>query len=335
MLNKLLEYNYSAIGIFFFIALVKTILFLTGQVDSGEYSYSLFRIFEDPSFWGGMVSALVTVLLGILILVNSERNAKRNDFSFWLVLIFSIQLCFNRYYSISVEHIGLFFFILSFFSFSKSIAIQQKTKSTIDSFNLSFTMALGCLFTPHLVYMIPLFWLGLILIGNASPKGFLASLLGFSVPFLLIDTTIFSLYYGEATYTHLYLWEQLMREVSTAPMHLGRWEQVANIGPLALIVMSIMLTFKYNYTVKTVVRKFNFFNVLMLAYTFIMVTTGLIPAHFGMMITFVSTSYLFSNFQTLATTVWRNVFLVVLLVSAVISYPPVINGIISLFQMIF
>ncbi|MDA3854365.1 MAG: hypothetical protein PF444_09035, partial [Bacteroidales bacterium] len=119
MLNRLLEYNYSAVGIFFFIALLKLSMFFSGQVDSGDYSYSLFSIFSQPSIASALISALVTVLLGIFILVNSEHNAKRTDFSFWLVLIFALQMSFFSYFSLTEEHLGLFFFIVSFFFFSR------------------------------------------------------------------------------------------------------------------------------------------------------------------------------------------------------------------------
>jgi hypothetical protein len=335
MLKRLLEYNFSAIGIFLFLALIKTLLFFTGQVESGDYDYSLFSIFQGTGFWSGIFAALVTVLLGAFVLINSERHAKRSDFSYLLVLIFGFLFCFNKYYAITVEHLGLFFFITSFYFLSKGISNLRRSDSVIGTFNMAFALSIGTLFTPHLIYMLPIFWIGAVVISTSSFKGFIASLLGFVLPYVIIDTLIYSLYHDVASYTHLYVIEQLGRTLESSVIQIQGWEQLANVGPIILIIISTYITFLNTFSVKTVVRKFNLVNFFFLLYTILMIVTGLIPSHFGMMVLFIPTAYLFSNFHTLASPSKQNAFLYVLLVSAALSYPPVMEGIISLYELVF
>lgn len=335
MLNRLLEYNYSAVGIFFIIALLKLVLFYTGQTDSGEYAYSLFSIFSETTFSTALISAFSSVLLGVLILVNSERHAKRSDFSFWLVLIFALQMSFNTYFSFTVEHIGLFFFIIALFFFSKGLSDIEKSKSIIDCFNLTFFLSVGTLFTPHLIYLMPLFWLSRIVLGAACFRSFLASLLGLIIPFVIIDAIIYVFYADVAQYTHLFVIEQLGSGDFINAVRLDSWEQISLLGPLFLLNYSLYITFANAYTMKTVVRKFNNINLIILVYLSLATLLGIIPAHFGMMLIFVPTAYFYSNFQTLASDKWQRAFLWILLVSLALSYPPVIRGIISLYEMMF
>ena len=334
MLNRLLEYNYSAVGIFFFIALLKLVLFFTGQVDSGEYSNSLFNILSQPSVTGALLSALITVILGILILINSERHAKRTDFSFWLVLIFALQMNFNTYFSLSVEHIGLFFFILSLFFFSKGIADTEKTRSIIDCFNLAFFLAVGILFTPHLIYTVPLFWICRLLLGIASVRSIIASFLGLCLPFIIIDSLIFIFYPDSAQYTHRFLLNQLHEGSFINVLKINSWQQLSIIGPLVLLIYSMYLTLANAYTMKTVVRKFNTVNVIILIYLAIVIILGIIPSHFGLMLLFVPAAYFFSNFQAFANQRWQHTFLWIFLFSLALSFPPIIDGIISLYEML-
>lgn len=335
MLNRLLEYNYSAVGIFIFITLLKLVLFFTGQTYSGEYDYSLFSIFNEVKFSTALLSSLSTVLLGIFVLINSERHAKRSDFSFWLVLIFALQMSFNSFFAFTVEHLGVFFFILSLYFFSKGLNDFDKSASIVDSFNLSFFIAVGTLFTPHLIYTLPLFLLCRIVIGTSSFRSFLASILGIALPFIIIDVIIFAFYADVAQYTHLFVLEQLSSGNITEVLRFNTWEHLSLLGPLFLLVYSLYITFANAYTMKTVVRKFNTVNLIILLYIGIALLLGFIPSHFGSMLFIVPTAYFYSNFHTLTSRAWQQAFLWIFLVSIALSYPPVIRAIISVYEMVF
>lgn len=334
MLNRLLQYNYSAIGIFIFIALLKLALFLTGQVDSGTYSSSIITINNSTSIGGGILAALVTVCLGTFILINSEKHAKRNDFSYWLVLIFGVQMSFNGYYAVTSEHIGLFFFILSFYFFSRGIASVGKSRFILNIFNLSLSIAVGTIFTPELIYTLPLFWICHNIIYRPSLRGLFASVLGIVLPFFIIDSFIF-IYGGEATqYTHLAIIEQLKQTRALAPRS-ETWMQLSHIGPAILTIVSLIITFSRSKTAKTVVIKFNRVNSIVYLYLVIMLITKLLPYHLATMLVFVPASYFYSNLQVLSSNTWQRIYVVTILISVALSYPPVIKGIISLYEMIF
>lgn len=335
MLNRLLEYNYSAVGIFIFIALLKLGLFFTGQVDSGDYDLSLFRVFVAPSLSGALLSAFTTVLLGVFILVNSERHAKRTDFSFWLVLIFALLMSFYSYFSFTVEYIGLFFFIFSFFFFSKGLSDFEKTRSIIDSFNMAFFLAVGSLFTPHLIYTLPLFWICRSLLGIISLRSVLASLIGIVLPYVIIDSIIFVFFTDLAQYTHCFVLEQLNDGDFITILKLNSWEQLSLVGPIFFLFYAIYLTFSNAYKVKTVVRKFNMINLVVIVYIAVAILLGVIPSHFGLMLMFVPTAYFYSNFQATVSFRWQQGFLWMLLLSLALSFPPVIEGIFSLYQLVF
>ena len=336
MLNRLLEYNYSAICIFIFAIVIKFALYFTGLVDSASYSFSLFNINITPLLFSGILSALSTVILGILILVNSERHAKRRDFSLWIVLIFTLQLSFNTFFAFSVEYIGVLFFVLSLFFFSKNINSVEQRHGVLDCFNLTFSLAIGTLFTPHLLFTLPLFWISRLLINQSSFKSFLASSLGYILPFLIIDSIIFSFYPEEYNYTHQEVFAQIRIHLhSNEEPYQWSWTQLSNIGPLVLLLLSLYTTFAKAHTLKTITRKFNLFNLIILIYITLAMTFDLIPRHFSMMLIFVPTAYFYANFQSQTRRHWRNVFLWVLIISAFLSYPETIERFISLYQLVF
>lgn len=334
MLNQALKYNYSAFLILMFALLLKVVLYYSHQVYNSEYDASIIRLFDSPSLWSGMFAALMSVLIGLLLLINSERFAKRTDFSLWIVLLFVLQMNFYSSFSFSPEYVGLFFFVVSLYYFFKGTSVIDK-KTTLDCFNLSFSLAIGCYFTPHLVYLLPLFWLGRIIAGQAHIKSFLASLLGFIIPFFIVDAIIYVFYSDVAAYTSVYLLHQLQIHESVFVCLPRSWSQLANIGPMILLVISIIVSFADAMSSKIVIRKYNQMNVLVLLYILVMIIIGLVPLHFGMLLIFAPASYFYSNFQCLNTKRWRNVFLGIFVLSALLSYPVIMDGIIAFFNVFF
>ncbi len=335
MLNRFLEYNSSAVGIFFFVALLKVLLYIAGINDTVLYEASLFRLFQPDTLWSGILAALSSVLLGVLILFNSENHAKRTDFSYWLVLFFVLQLNFYGFYGFTVEYLGLFAFVLSHYFFSQGLADVDKKRSIVDCFNLAFTLGVGTMFTPHLLFVVPLFWISRMAIGMASGRSFFVSVLAFALPFVIADTFIFAFFSDRAQFTHLYLWEQLQHGSHLNLFKYIRWEQLSNVGPFLMLVISLYATFSKANTYKTVVRKFNTINLIALVYIVLANSLSLLPSHLGMMLLMVPTSYFFSNFQSDASPRARSLFLSALLVSGLLSYPPLMNSIISLIEMLF
>ena len=336
MLNRVLEYNYSAILIFFFVLVLKVVLYYSGQVYSNEYDASIIRLFDSATLWSGIYAAIMSVIIGLLILVISESFAKRTDFSLWVVLIFVLQMNYYSFFSFSAEYVGLFFFVVSLYFFFKGTRVLDIKRTTVDCFNLSFSLALGCYFTPHLVYLLPLFWFGRIFVAQAQLKSFLASLLGFIIPFLLVDATIYVFYNDVAEYSVVFLLQQLqMHESVFVSMSLS-WPLLASIGVfMSLLLISLFFTFTHVLSSKSIIRNYNQMNAIILLYVALMVIIGFIPSHFGMMLFFVPSAYFFSNFQCLMPRRWRNSFLAVFVLSVCFSYPVIIDNIVAFFNVFF
>lgn len=335
MLNRLFKYNYSIIFIILFIVMIKVVSLFTGQTDSGGYSYSLFNIFSQNSFFEALLSAICTVLLGIFILFNSEHIAKRTDFSYLLVFIFGLQMSFFSFFSLTVEHIGLFFFILSLFFVSKNAADFNRSASIVDSFNLGFSLSIGTLFTPHLIYTLPLFLFCSLALKNISIKIFIAMILGYILPFIIIDTIIFAFFTDIAEYTHRFIIRQLTTDNFITLIKFNRLEQLSIIGPLFFLIYSIYITLANAITMKTLTRKFSSISLIMLIYIGITILLGIIPAHYGIMLLSVPATYFYCCFQVSASSAWQKTFFWIFLFSIALSFPPVINGIVSLYEMIF
>lgn len=329
MLNRLLQYNYSAIGIFLFLVLLKTIMFLTGQIESVQNSYSLFKSFTSTSYISGIAACVFTLLLGILILTISEQNAKRTDFSYWIVLIFGIQMSLHSFYSISVEYFGLLFFIFALHTFSQGLQHYKSSQLTLQVFNLSLCISIGSLFTPHLVYTLPIFWICHIVINPVKLKGILATCLGFILPYLIADTVIFAFLEDTAQYTHLFVLDKLSNSYAMPRVDLRSASTIWAIIPLGFLCVSLYKTIQTSRTLKIVVRQFNNINIIFLSVLSLLILIRVMPYHLGILLTFVPASYFYSNFQASQNSLWRSIFITTTIISCALSYPPVYTKVIA------
>ncbi len=334
MLNRLLKYNYSLIGILLFLVMLKVVYYFTGQTYSGNYSHSLFHIFEGRQFVCAVISAVFTVLFGVFVFFNSEHHAKRTDFSYWQVLIFGLCMSFYSYYAVTVEYFAQLFFIVALFFSSKDIALSGGRKGSLDCFNLSFFLSIGTLFAPHLVYTLPLFGICCVIVGSGSLRNVFAVLMGFVLPFVFVDTVIYVFYSDVAEYAHLYLLHQLQESLSVS-VRFNQWSQLSLVGPVLLLLFSVYSTFRNAYSVATVVRRYNVVNMVMLIYIAIAMLVTLIPVHLGLMLLFVPASYFYTNYLTVTTPYGRKMMLWIFTISIILSFPPVIRGIISLYELMF
>lgn len=335
MLNRLLQYNYSTIGIFIFISLIKIVAYTTGQTGSGTYPYSLFNIPQGTSLWVGILTGLFALFIGLLIFINSEQNAKRNDFSYWIVLLFIIQISSYSFYALSPEYFGLLFFALSFYCFCINLTDHNPQLSTIRLFNLSISLGIGTLFTPHLIYILPAFWICYIITTSGNIKGFIASLMGIILPFILIDSIIFSLFSDSASYTHRYVIDQLALSLSSNDNYNITSTILINIIPIIITVISLYVTFKNTRNIKIVNRKFNNVNLIIFIYILALTSFNIIPIHYGLMLMYVPTAYFYSNLQMSNNIKQQNIILALLTLSVIISYPDVHNAISDYYHSLF
>ncbi len=303
-----------------------------GQIDSGEYAFSLFSVFEKKNIFTASLSAITTVFAGLLIHFNCERYTKRYHFSYHLVFFYAIMMCFYGYFSITVEHLALLFFLFSFTIFSKCLNNHEARKLPIYFFNLSFLLSLGSLFVPHLIFTLPLFWISGGSIGQFNLRAFIASLLAFVLPYVLADAFIFAFCSEEMEYIHRFVYLQMKSHDFIDVEHLLWQEYAVYTGPLILLIISIISTFSKTFISKTIVRKFNLINLVFLLYLLLATVLGIVEPHFGLMLLWVPAVYFFANFWHSVSAVWLNVFLGVLIISAILSYPLLIEKINTFYQ---
>lgn len=335
MLNRLLSYNYSAVLIFLFAFIIKVALYFYDLDFSHSYEGSIINFNPISPLLSGFLSSLFSVLVGIVILVITERYAKRTDFSLWIVLIFVLLLNFYGFYGFGPEYIGLLAFVFALLYLFHGLQEQNKRRMVLDCFNLSFVLSLGTFFTPHLLFLIPMFWISRLLDGQFYIKSLFASILGYLLPFIIVDSLIFSFYYPRAEFSSIFLLGQLQQGSKTFISNTWSWTQLANIGPLVLLIMSFAITFSNVLSTKIVIRKYNRINAFILIYLAAMQFLGLVPLHWGMMLILVPASYFFSNLQLYNNNRWRKLVMFILLISALLSYPPIMNGIVDFIMVFF
>lgn len=335
MLNRLLSYNYSAVLIFLFALIIKVILYYSGADYSHSYSASIIDFSTIGSFWSGFFAAASSVITGLLILVITERYAKRTDFSLWIVLIFVLLLNFYGFYSFGPEQVGLMAFVGALLYLFHGLHAQDKRRMVLDCFNLSFVLAIGSFFTPHLLYLLPMFWISRLMDGQFQIKSFFAALLGYLLPFLIVDSIIFSFFSQEAVFSSQYLLNHIVCQHHGFNTATWSWTQLANIGPLILLTLSLIITFSNTLSTKIVIRKYNRINAFILFYLIVLLSIGIVPMHWGMLIIFVPAAYFFSNLQIYNNHQWRKTVISVILISALLSYPPIMNHIIDFIEVFF
>lgn len=335
MINRILSYNYSAVLIFLFALIIKVILYYFDVDFSHNYHASILDFSSICCFWSGFLAAAFSVIIGLLILLITERYAKRTDFSLWIVLVFVILLNFYGFYGFGPEHVGLLAFVGALLYLFHGLHEQNKRRMVLDCFNLSFILAIGSFFTPHLIYLIPMFWISRLIDGQFYIKSWFASVLGYLIPFLIADSLIFSFYHPEAEFSTRYLLAQLANEPYAFEFNEWSWTQLANIGPLILLALSFFITFSNVLSTKIVIRKYNRINAFILLYIVAMLTIGVVPMHWGMIMIFVPASYFFSNLQIYNNNKWRKTVMSVLVLSALLSYPPIMKAIVDFITVFF
>ena len=335
MINRLLSYNYSAVLIFLFVLIIKVILFYSGVDFTYPYQASIINFSGISHFWSGFLAALFDLSIGLIILLITDHYAKKTEFSLWIVLIFVVLKNFYGFYGFDPTHIGLLAFVGALMYLFHGLHIQDKRRMVIDCFNLSFILAIGSFFTPHLIYLIPMFWISRLLDGNFFIKSWIASFLGLALPFIIVDSIIFSFFSENAEFSTHYLIHQLSSSKRTFSINAWSWTQLAHIGPLILLIISLFITFSNTLSTKIITRRYNKINAFILVYLIILAAIGQIPLQWTILMMYVPASYFFSNLQIHNNHRWRRAVIIVLMLSAALSYPPIMDKIIRFVSVFF
>ncbi len=335
MLNNLLKYNHSLIWIFIIAVVSKLLMFHYNIISSSNYDASLFRYAPTNTIWSGLLTVPISIILGVLILFKNYKYNKQTRFSYWLVLIFVLLLNTYGHYGLSAEYICIFIFFICQYFLTKELTKKNDSPHVQNNFNLFLALSIGAMFSPHLVFYIPYFLIAILSTGMARFKGLIICILGFLLPFILVDSYIYIFMDGSIQYTHLYLLEQLEINKFHFENISSKWNNFYNILLFILLIYSIYKTFSTSDSNKIISRRFNTTNVSLVIYSIIIYLLGLVPIQLMSTIIILPTSYFYSNYINNSKQIGRSIFLGILIISIIISYPTVIDSIVTLIKSFF
>ena len=320
------------VGILILVVLFKLLLYFLGHTDSGDYDSSILLSIPTTTLWSGLLSGVVIILLGILILLIIDKYTR---FSYWQVLIFTLLLSHHNFYGFTTEYIGLLALILSQYFLFKDIASKGKNSYVNNIFNLAIILGIGSMFTPHLLFLIPYFWISSLTIGVAPFRGLLALILGSTLPCVFTDSCIFIFQGENAQFKYQLLIDELQQKTNNIQFIISNLEQIYLAIPFILLIISLISTLSKTDSNKSVSRKFNTINIILIVYTIIIIAFQLMPIHLGGLILSCPITYFLTTYLNNAKPTNQIINLVILLLSIFISYPVVINSIVSLIETIF
>lgn len=141
------------------------------------------NIFLENSFLINALIGLITLLNAFLLVQLNNRFALIRTRTFLPVIIylFLIGICEKTHLNVS-SHLALTIFILGLFNF---FSMSHNKNATEQAFMGSFFVALaGLLVFPYL-YLIPVCWIGFMMLRSFSLRTFLASLFGILAPWVI------------------------------------------------------------------------------------------------------------------------------------------------------
>jgi len=136
-----------------------------------------------------IISAGFTLLNAYLLAHLNNRFTIIRTRSFLPTFIFLLLMStWNETHLVNGSHLALTLFIFSLFFF---LNMYRDTKAVEQAFMGSFLLSTGSLIITHLILLIPVFWLGFIMIQSFSPRTLLASLFGALIPWTIYLSGVF------------------------------------------------------------------------------------------------------------------------------------------------
>lgn len=140
-------------------------------------------VFTPNSLLSYLVSFAFTFLNAFLLTHLNNRFTLIRSRTFLPILIFLLLLgSWHETHSQVDSHLTLSLFILSLNFF---LSIYRDTKASEEAFMAAFLVSVSSLIINQLIFVIFLFWLGLIMFQSFSLRTFLATIFGALVPWIL------------------------------------------------------------------------------------------------------------------------------------------------------
>jgi len=207
--NYTKPYSLDKIGIYIYVLGVSIACWAVGYLDSIGYP-----IYEDSittPLWNTICQTLPgktsTYIIGLFLMFGGAYLLHRANYALVLIrektllpfLLYILLLSTNPYFfPLKATSAGAFCLILAIYQLFTS---YHNPESTGKAFNAAFFIAIGSLLWIHIIWFLPLFWIGMYNFRSLSPKTFVASLLGFGTVYWFVlgwcvwrgDYTVFTI----------------------------------------------------------------------------------------------------------------------------------------------
>lgn len=156
---------------------LKTVENYNGFINLMEFN------FERHLFFGSIITILITLVNAFLLAqLNSQYTLIRTR-TFLPILTFMILMsAWNETHLLSLSHFALTLLIIALFFL---LHIQKDNKSVEQAFMGSFAIGIASILINPLLFLIPFFWIAIVLFQSFSLRTFLASTFGILCPWIL------------------------------------------------------------------------------------------------------------------------------------------------------
>lgn len=188
MITRLFRSNYSIISCILWLALlfgIRSQLSLAHFSDSNVNGAA--KIFESLSRTPFTETASLFVIIMLIAFSSYLFNNKYiiDHYRSFLPMLISISLLGSgvSIFTLHPAHLGILFLLLAFlplFNLEKSLKAQN------NLINSALILSFGSLLEPTLLYFLPLLWISAIIFKRLTIKTFLASLIGWFIPYILL-----------------------------------------------------------------------------------------------------------------------------------------------------
>lgn len=196
-------------------------------------------LFNNPFISFLSSSVCVILILMMLMHINTKYVLIRRKTSLHLAIGALLFSAHPDLIFMNANYISILFVLAAISQMFSSYATHRKAKSSLE---VSFLLAMGSLFSPSLLFFLPIFWIALGIVRSFDFKGFLASL--FSVACVYIPVFSYYLFIGRV--------QDFLLPLKTVSTGLFNSPPIANFGQLGwglfgFITILFGIIFVHNY----------------------------------------------------------------------------------------
>jgi hypothetical protein len=181
-LKKIIQPNMSLTGMLVLVYLVSWVLNYFNIPDIQNYSSASIRVIQPNPLWLTLIIFLITIFNILLIIqINSKYSIIRVK-TFLPVFFFALFIsAWKESHLLCLSHLALTIFLLSLLLF---MGMYRNKKAVEPAFLGSLLISLTGIINPVYLFLLPITWIGFIILKCFSTRVFLASLMGLLIPWL-------------------------------------------------------------------------------------------------------------------------------------------------------